>query len=245
MAATAMRSVAGLDTGLAGTQGLHLFFGGRLRGAQDGAVSPFEVAAIRIMPQPRHSPFRRAVEMYRLDHVPDVRMFHRARHGNCLRAILVYRCGLGSSQPGERPQLAPTGSSTLTVLAVSYALQIIVGSCMVVRRIGAHAAHYVSADGRRLVASALALQLVDDVLRSEGLPAGTSPDSWKHGADLITSSHQQSLHRAEPGFYRPHVPRRACISLVRSQRRRCSLPCKTALARCGGHEAAAEAPESG
>jgi hypothetical protein len=69
---------------------------------------------------------------------------------------------------------------------------------MVVRRIGAHATHYVSADGRRLVASPLALQLIDDVLRSKGLAARTSPDSWKDGEDLITSSHRHSVHRAGP-----------------------------------------------
>lgn len=123
---------------------------------------------------------------------------------------------IGDSARYGSTLLPPTGGSTSTVLAVSYALQIIVGSCVVVRRIGAHAAHYVSADGRRLVAGPLALQLIDDVLRSEGLPAGTSPDSWKHGENLITSSHRPSLHRTEPHFYRPQVPRRACSSLIRS-----------------------------
>lgn len=86
MAATATRSTMSLDTGLAGTQSLHLFFSGRLRGAQDSAVPPFEVAAIRVMPQPRTGSCRRAVEMHRVDHVSNIRMFHRARHGNTLRA---------------------------------------------------------------------------------------------------------------------------------------------------------------
>jgi hypothetical protein len=77
---------------------------------------------------------------------------------------------------------------------------------MVVGRVGAHATHYVSADGRRLVPGPLALQLIDDVLRSEGLATRASPNRWKDGEDLITSSHSQSLHRGWAGFYSPHVP---------------------------------------
>jgi hypothetical protein len=34
-------------------EGPHLFFGGEHGGAQDGAISPFEVTAIGIVPQPR------------------------------------------------------------------------------------------------------------------------------------------------------------------------------------------------
>ena len=54
-----------LDTRLTGTQGLHLFFGGYLRGAKHGPVPPFEVAAFRVMPQPRLSSCGRAIEVHR------------------------------------------------------------------------------------------------------------------------------------------------------------------------------------
>ena len=74
-----------LDTRLTSTQGLHLFFGGYLWGAKDGSVSPLEVAAVRVMPQPRFSSGGRAVEVHRVDHVPNVWMFNRARHGITLR----------------------------------------------------------------------------------------------------------------------------------------------------------------
>ena len=84
-AAIAMLPMASLDTRLASTQGLHLFFGGYLWGAKDGSVPPFEVTAIRVMPQPRLSSRERAVEVHRVDHVPDVWMFNRARHGITLR----------------------------------------------------------------------------------------------------------------------------------------------------------------
>jgi len=80
-AATATRSTTSPDTGLAGTQSLHLFLGSQLRGAQDGAVSPFEVAAIRVMPQPRLVSCGRTVEVHGVDHVPNIWMLHRARHG--------------------------------------------------------------------------------------------------------------------------------------------------------------------
>lgn len=65
---------------------------------------------------------------------------------------------------------------------------------MVVGRGSAHAAHYVSADRRWLVTGPPAKQLIDDVLGSRGLAACTSPDSWKDSEDLVTSSHEQSLH---------------------------------------------------
>src|SRR5580658_4626853 len=37
---------------LAGAQILHLFYGCQFRGTQNGAVTPFEVTAARVMPQP-------------------------------------------------------------------------------------------------------------------------------------------------------------------------------------------------
>ena len=80
-----------------------------------------------------------------------------------------------------------------SVLTVSYALKIDLGPCLVVGRVSAHAAHYVSADHRWPVFSPKALQLVNDVLRSEGFAACTSPDGWKDSEDLVTSSHEQSL----------------------------------------------------
>lgn len=68
---------------------------------------------------------------------------------------------------------------------------------MVVGRVSAHAAHYVSAYSRWLVAGPPAKQLINNVLRSKGLAACTSPDSWKDSEDLVTSSHEQSMH---PGW---------------------------------------------
>ena len=90
------------------------------------------------------------------------------------------------------------------VLAVTYALEVGVGPCMMVRSVGAHAAHYVSTDSRWLVARPLALQLIDDVLGTEGVAACASPDGWKDGKDLVTSSHHQILH---PGCSRFHLLR--------------------------------------
>jgi hypothetical protein len=49
VAAIVARSMTSLDTGLAGTQGLHRFLGGQLRSAQNGTVSPFKVAAIGVI----------------------------------------------------------------------------------------------------------------------------------------------------------------------------------------------------
>ena len=82
--AAVTRSTPSPDTGLAGTQGLHLFFSGQLRGAQDRAVSPFEVAAIRVMPQPGLGSCGPAINVHRINHVPNVWMFHSARHGSTL-----------------------------------------------------------------------------------------------------------------------------------------------------------------
>jgi hypothetical protein len=84
VATTVTRSTPSPDTGLAGTQGLHLFFSGQLRGAQDRAVSPFEVAAIRVMPQPGLGSCGRAINVHRINHVPNVWMFHSGRHGSTL-----------------------------------------------------------------------------------------------------------------------------------------------------------------
>jgi hypothetical protein len=106
-AATATRSMTRLDTRLTGTQGLHLFFGGYLRGAKHGPVPPFEVAAFRVMPQPRLSSCGRAIEVHRLDHVPHVWMFNRARHGITLRVSPLRRYGSSSAWPGGRPHLPP------------------------------------------------------------------------------------------------------------------------------------------
>jgi hypothetical protein len=103
--AAATRLTTSLDTCLAGTQGLHLFFGGKLRSAKDGAVSPFEMAAIRIMPQPRLGSCGRAIEVHGIDHVSNVWMFHGARHRNTLRASTLRTYRSRSNWPAERPHL--------------------------------------------------------------------------------------------------------------------------------------------
>lgn len=51
MAGICRRATAGLNARFAGAESLHLLFGGQLWGTEDGAVSPFEVAAIRVVPQ--------------------------------------------------------------------------------------------------------------------------------------------------------------------------------------------------
>jgi hypothetical protein len=83
---------------------------------------------------------------------------------------------------------------------------------MVVGRVGAHTAHYVSADRRWLVAGPPALQLINDVLRSKGFAACPTPDSWKDREDLVTSSHEQSLHLGWVGFHSPHIAGGRCRS---------------------------------
>lgn len=79
------------------------------------------------------------------------------------------------------------------VLTINYTFKVIVGSCMVVRRVGAHATDYVCADSRRLIAGSLALQLFDDLLRGKGIPAVSGLDCRQDSEDLITSGHGMSL----------------------------------------------------
>ena len=64
VAATVARSMTSLDTGLAGAQGLHLFLSGQLRSAQDGTVSPFKVAAVRVMAESWLGSCGRAVKVH-------------------------------------------------------------------------------------------------------------------------------------------------------------------------------------
>jgi hypothetical protein len=78
--------MTGLDTRLAGTQGLHLFLSGQLRRAQDGTVSPFEMTAIRVMSQSWLGSRGCAVDVHRIDHIPDIWMFHHTRHAITLGA---------------------------------------------------------------------------------------------------------------------------------------------------------------
>jgi hypothetical protein len=84
LAAIPGRFTARLDTGLSGAERLHLLFRDQLRGTQGGTVSPFEVAAARVVSQSWLRSCWRAVQVHRVNYVSNVWMLHRTRHGNTL-----------------------------------------------------------------------------------------------------------------------------------------------------------------
>ena len=102
VAAIVARSMTGLDTGLAGTQSLHLLLSGQLWGAQDGAVSPFEMTAIRVMSQSWLGSRGCAVDVHRIDDIPDIWMFHHTRHAITLGAGRAGRVGPARARPNVR-----------------------------------------------------------------------------------------------------------------------------------------------
>jgi len=79
----------------AGAQILHLFYGCQYRGTQNGAVTPFEVTAARIMPQPGFRSRFSAVEVHRVHHIPDIGMLYGPHHGNT-RGLLARRGALSA-----------------------------------------------------------------------------------------------------------------------------------------------------
>ena len=92
-----------------------------------------------VMPQPRHGSGRCAVEVDRIDHVPDVWMFHRARHRNTLRAITLQRCGLSSSWLAEHPQLPLRDDGLRAYQDVSGGFTVAAAAgCGVPRRMNSH-----------------------------------------------------------------------------------------------------------